>query len=478
MAIDLSVLLGGGVSTATVSPLAMYKKLQKLAAENEAKNQPDAAAAKAKEVARELNNAAVRVRNSQYRESNARVENDALYYQNRVKTATTVNELISDDRFLKVLATANGLSDLYNTDRQRLRDILTSDLSDPGSVAYQGPLKHLELAKKYNFGAAGTQLDVNGNTVGLDADGKLANDGTVVTALPAGLARIKGIALDFNGDAVVVDDITSTNYGKLVGNLGTAAADAKAYSGALTKALLEEQAAPSDTANYYEYDGEEYQKFIGRSDIKKQVDYYRENIGSVQSLDDLFKDSRLLTFLLKSYGLESEAQYPGKIRKIIESDITDINSLANRFQDPRFLKLTEDLNVKVFGVIKLKLGLQTDKVVDNYQRTSYEENLDEQAPGVRAAIEFERRIKDVSQTVQLLGDNVLREVVTVANNIPQELAYQEVDSQVTALEKRVDVNELKNDAGAVEKLVLRYLTFKDSGLSSSGGQSYLLDLFG
>src|SRR3546814_4643206 len=49
----------------------------------------------------------------------------------RVNSATTVSELINDDRFLRVLANANGFGDLFSTDKQKLKDILTSDLSDP-----------------------------------------------------------------------------------------------------------------------------------------------------------------------------------------------------------------------------------------------------------------------------------------------------------------------------------------------------------
>jgi len=480
MAIDLSVLLSGNVNTATVSPLAMFKKLQNLAAENAAKNAPDTAAAQAKEVVRQFNNAAIRVRNTQFRQTNAQIENDATYYQNRVKTATTTSELINDDRFLKVLAYANGFGDLFNSDKQRLKDILTSDLTNPSSQAYQGTLNELELAKKYNFGATGNQLDTNGNTVGIDANGNLVNDGTQVTVLPAGLGKIKGLSVDINGTALVVSGATNpSDNGKLVAGTNVAAADAAAYSRALTKDLLSEEAAPSSKTkqSYYEYDGTEYQTFLKRTDLQKDVNYYKENIGSVKSLDDLFSNQRLLNFVLKAYGLESEAQYPGKIRKIIESDLSDVNSLANRFQDPRYKQLTEDFNVHIFGVVKLTLQSTTNDLVNKFQQVSYEQHLDEQAPGVRTAIEFERRIKDVSQTVQLLGDSVLREVVTVGNNIPQQIAYQSTDAQVTALEKRVDVNALKNDQNEVDKLVLRYLTFKDSNGSGSP-QSYLLNLFG
>ena len=479
MAIDLSVLLSGGsTSTATVSPLAMFKKLQKLAEENKAKDATDEAATKAQETIREFNNAAIRLRNTQFKQENAQVQNDITYYKNKVATATSVSDLIDDDRFLRVLANANGYGDLYSTDKQKLKDILTSDLTNPSSVAYQGSLKDLELAKKYNFGAAGTQLDVNGNTVGIDGSGNLVNDGTQVTDLPAGLAKIKGLAIDSNGAALVVSGAANPlDNGKLATGPDLVGSDTAAYSQVFSKSLLQEQSAPPAPAAGYEYDGTEYQAFLRRSDLQKDVNYYKDNIGSVKSLDDLFNNQRLLNFVLKAYGLESDAQYPGKIRKIIESDLTDVNSLANRFQDPRYKQLTQDLSIYIFGVTKLTQGSTTDDIVKKYQQVSYEQHLDDQAPGVRAAIEFERRIKDVTQTVQLLGDSVLREVVTVANNIPQQIAYQDTDAQVAAIEKRVDVKALTSDQNEADKLVLRYLTFKDSGGTGSP-QSYLLNLFG
>ena len=130
------------------------------------------------------------------------------------------------------------------------------------------------------------------------------------------------------------------------------------------------------------------------------------------------------------------------------------------------------------GLTKLQLGGTIQDLTTRYERIAYEKHLDEQAPGVRAAIEFNRRIKDVTLTSQLLGDTVMREVITVANNIPKEIAYQEVESQVTAVERKVDLNSLKNDQNEIEKMVMRYLTFKDGGFTSASSKSYLTNLFG
>jgi len=477
MAIDLSVLISGAsTTTSTMSPMAMYKKLQKVAEENSGAGEVEQAKAKADAATREIDNAAIRVRNKQYKLQNAQVQDDTFYYKNRVATATTVDELINDDRFLKVLAYANGFEDMYNGDRQRLRDILRSDMTDPGSVARTGSVKELELALKYNFGASGDQYDVNGNLVTVTDEGKLTNTGEG-TALAAGLAKLRGLVIDPNGNAAIDPDTT-----KLVLTAGPSASDTTIYSRSQTKALLQEKTAPEESSlnKVYEFDGAEFQRFRERKDVQKEIEYFKENIGSVESVDDLFesRNHRLLKFVLSAYDLESEAQYPGKIRKILESDLTDIDSLANRFKDPRFLQLTKDLNFNAMGVTKLKLASTAQDLTTRYERIAYEKNLDEQAPGVRAAIEFNRRIKDVTLTSQLLGDTVMREVITVANNIPKEIAYQEVESQVTAVERKVDLNSLKSDQNEIEKMVMRYLTFKDGGFTSASSKSYLTNLFG
>ncbi len=478
MAIDLSVLISGAstASTPTMSPMAMYKKLQKLAQENAGTSEVEQAKEKADAATREIDNAAIRLRNKQYKLQNAQVQDDVFYYKNRVATATTVDELINDDRFLKVLAYGNGFGEMYTNDRQRLRDILLSDMSDPNSVARTGSVRELELAMKYNFGVTGDQYDSNGNPVTVTAAGTLTNTGEG-TALSAGLAKLRGLVIDPNGDAAI-----DPNTSKLVLTTGPSASDTTIYSRSQTKALLQEKTAPekSSVSSVYEFDGAEFQKFRERRDIQKEIEYFKDNVSTITTVDELFesRNYRVLKFVLSAYDMESEAQYPGKIRKILESDLSDPDSLANRFKDPRFQQLTKDLNFNVMGVTKLKLGGTIQDITTRYERVAYEKDLDEQAPGVRAAIEFNRRIKDVTLTVQLLGDNVMREVVTVANNIPNEIAYQEVESQVTAVERKVDLNSLKSDQNEIEKMVMRYLTFKDGGFTAAGSKSYLTNLFG
>ncbi len=421
--IDLSVLYNTSSSSsstgATQSAVAVYKRLQKTAEENEAKSDESSSSSALDEQIRAMQNAAITARNKVYASDNEQVETDAQYLESLASSGATAEDLLNDDRFLRVVAEANGMGELYRVNKERLKAVLSSDLSDANSAARQGSTHELELAKKFNLGAGG-------------------NDG-----------------------------ISSS----------LASSEADAYREAKTKTLLEEIAAPETSeTEAYEYDSDEYQIFIKRSDVQRDITYFKENIGNVESVDDLFKDTRLLNFVLSAFDLESESANRGKIRKILESDLSDEDSLANRFSDTRFLKMAQALNIAEDGVSTLTSDSMVNSLVDKYQQLEYERHLDEQAPGVRAAIEFSRRIQDATSTVSLLADSVLREVVTVANAIPKEIAYQETEAQVTAVERKVDLDELKSDPDAVEKMVSRYLVLKDSSSTSSSG-SYLLDLF-
>lgn len=486
--LDVS-LLGGSASTGsagTTSPYLLYRKLQQQAEQNADKSSDSSSSEALAEQIRISKNAGIRVRNAQAKTNNTEVTNDVTYFRNRVATATTVNELVNDDRVLKVIANAAGLGDLYTFNKSRLKAILTSDLTDANSVARQGSVAELELARKYNFGATGNTQASNGNTVTIDANGATYADGATGSAMEAGLAKIKGLTLDANGVASASGGgnlilqtktvVISTGVTETISLL--AYAESESYRSKKTKPLLPEEAAPAKKTDAgYEYAGEDFDRFRSRTDIKREEDYFKSAAKNIKSVDDLFADKRALRFLLDAYDLSSEAANLGKIRKIVESDLGDQNSLANRMQDPRFKQLASDLNIPMFGTTVLNTDTFINKTVTKFEQVKYEQSLDESAPGVRAAIEFKRRAQDVTKTVQLLGDSVLREVITVANNIPQQIAVQEVDAQVTAIERRFDVTKLK-DPTEVDKIVARYLTFKDQGSGTSGTNSYLLNLFG
>ena len=59
------------------------------------------------------------------------------------------------------------------------------------------------------------------------------------------------------------------------------------------------------------------------STLQRDTAYFRANIGSIQSAEELVSDRRLLSVALTAFGLEDDLQNRFFIRKILESDPSD-----------------------------------------------------------------------------------------------------------------------------------------------------------
>ena len=96
------------------------------------------------------------------------------------------------------------------------------------------------------------------------------------------------------------------------------------------------------------------------------------------------------------------------------------------------------------------------RVADAYAEVKWRHSLDAATPGLSNALTFRARAASVGSTLEILGDPVLREVVTVALGIPKQIAFQSIEAQQKAIDTRLDVAKLK-DKGFVEKFAQRYL---------------------
>ena len=77
-------------------------------------------------------------------------------------------------------------------------------------------------------------------------------------------------------------------------------------------------------------------KISQQADVSKDSAYYKDNIGKVTSVDDLLNDHRLYTYATKAYGLEDMAYAKAFLRKVLDSDLSDANSFANKLSDKRY----------------------------------------------------------------------------------------------------------------------------------------------
>lgn len=183
-------------------------------------------------------------------------------------------------------------------------------------------------------------------------------------------------------------------------------------------------------------------KFRDSAVVQREVKHVWEAIARAKSVDDVINDPRLMRFVLSAYGLDSEIKTPGRIRKVLESKLTDENSLANRLRDNRYREIAGDLKIGDTGLATLKRSSTIEKIIGRYVVNEFEKSFENQAPAVRDALYFTRNVGNVKNVFELLGDPVLRKVVIDTLNLPPQIALQSVERQAQLIERRIDVKQL------------------------------------
>ena len=184
-------------------------------------------------------------------------------------------------------------------------------------------------------------------------------------------------------------------------------------------------------------------QFGQTAQVMREVEYFKKKAGSIESVDDLIKDRRLMNFALSAFSLESEAQYPGRLKKVLESDLDDNKSLANRLSDNRYREIAGAFDFAKSGMSKLQDAAFLEDLSQKYILNEFEKALGNNNPALREATYFLRNIGNVTSPYDILGDTVLRSVVTFTLNLPSQIAIQSVETQARLIEGRLDLEKFK-----------------------------------
>jgi len=214
-----------------------------------------------------------------------------------------------------------------------------------------------------------------------------------------------------------------------------------------------------------------FDRFSGRRDVQSELQRYLSALERVQDVDGLFRNRRALEFVARSTGLTSELQFPGRLRAALLSDPQDPDSLINRLNNPRLLEAARTLRLREDGVATLKSQETVADLTDAFLRTRYEQSLAQGSTAVTNARYFKRQIAEASGNVfEILGDRILREVVTKTLGLPLEIAVQSVDAQGRAVTSRLDISRF-SDPRFADQFIQRYLSIADQeeNAQASGG---------
>jgi len=425
------------------------------------------------------------------------------YYQAAVAGVTSVDDLLANSRVVSYLETAFGLDpSLQST--QVLRNMLTSDLSDPDSAAnQQSNDAYRKLAAAFNFNSDGS---INGAA----AQSSTQIDG-VVTAFTTNnandVASFQNLEINFYKNEIasvgsVTDFIKDSGLYNFV--LSAFGLDpSKTSKLTIEKVLQSDASDPGSFANIshnaafsklaaaFNFDKagnaktastaqvnasliatiQLYNKAIddpdGDADSTQAEDaYYGNTIGTIKNVDEFLKDSRLVTYVLKAYDLDKNPPDNDTLRKILTSDPTDPKSYINKPENSAYRAMAISFNFGADGndlttpLQQVQTRSQMVATTDLYTRQTMEENAGNANEGVRLALYFQRMAPTITSAYSILANKALLQVTQTALGLPTSMSNADIELQANMITKRLDIADLK-DPEKLKKFLAQFSALYD-----------------
>jgi hypothetical protein len=425
------------------------------------------------------------------------------YYENAIASVTSVDDLLANPRLASYLETAFGLDpSLQST--ELLRSVLTSDLSDPNSVAnQQSNTAYSKLAAAFNFNTDGSinggaaqsasQIDSVVSSFTTNNTTAVQNfQNTEINFFKSDIAKIGSVS-DLIKDTGLYDfvlsafgiDPSKTSKVTIEKVLESDASDPSSF------ANMSHNSAYSKLAAAFNFDSQGnaktassaqvnaslvstiqlYNKAIGDSTLQNDTTtdddtYYGSTIGSIKNVDEFLKDKRLVTFALTAFGLQNKGLSNDTLRKLLTSDPTDPKSYINRPENSAYRAMAVAFNFGSDGndlatpLQQVQTRSQIVATTDAYARQTMEENAGDQNEGARLALYFQRMVPTITSAYSILADKALLQVAQTALGLPTSMSNADIDAQANMITKKLKIADLQ-DPDKLNKFLARFSALYD-----------------
>ncbi|MGI9462949.1 MAG: DUF1217 domain-containing protein [Aestuariivirgaceae bacterium] len=191
--------------------------------------------------------------------------------------------------------------------------------------------------------------------------------------------------------------------------------------------------------------------------VSRESAYYLENITSVKSVDDFIGNDRVFAFAMKAFGLEDMTYAKAYMKKVLKEGVDDQQSFANQITDVRFREFAEAFNFERYGETATAFDRTQSGTVDRYVRQTLEESAGADNQGVRLALYFQRKVGEIENAFDILGDRALLQVARTALGLSEQIATLDIDKQAELLGDRLDIESL-SDPAELEQFLNRFTT--------------------
>ncbi|MBX9457771.1 MAG: DUF1217 domain-containing protein [Rhizobium sp.] len=439
------------------------------------------------------------------------------YYEGKIGSITTADELVNDSRMLSYVKTAFGLEDI--TLKSTITNILTSDLNDPNNYATtMGGEAYEALTRAFGFATDGTLSGATAQTAIQIAqtsgqymerydDKQEVKDAELFEYYRNYIGTMDSIeelqstpriydfvlaAFGFDPDEVKDNVIAQA----LTSDLSDPESFANAQKDTRYRELAEafnfgadgEKSAPrlaqsqlllTQTARDYIVVKTRFGNSDNREAADKEAEYYSERIQNIQTASEFLADRRLVDFVLVANGINADDVTDDFVKQVFESDLDDPDSFVNQQDDHRYAQILSSFNFDKNGEITFKeSGIQGRYGMEMTDHLYLQQTLEVEAGndnnGARLALYFKRMVPDINTPYDILGDTALLEVFRTAFSLPSEMSSMDIEKQAAIIEKYLDLEEMQ-DPDELEKFISRFTAMYD--LTNNSGSDPTLGLF-
>ncbi|MBR0721033.1 DUF1217 domain-containing protein [Bradyrhizobium manausense] len=345
---------------------------------------------------------------------------DTTYYNAKIGSVTSVDELLNDDRLRNYVASAFGI-DQSKWPRDTIKQVLSSDPSDPNSyvnVTFSSQLDGL------NVQLAQAKSDAT------DASTKIADYTAQLSQPGADVDQLNvQILVERYRLQSAVSSISSTNDAIAMTGRFMNLAGAFEFSpdGSLPPGTSAQTGANLASTNQ-SFDNSKSAVYAAASPLQEAlvIGQFRKAIPNVNTLQALVSSPVAYNFALAAVGLDPTQVSQSTVKAVLESDLNDPKSYVYTLKDDRYVKLARAFNFDAKGNLTTPLAAQDsaeildiakDYVIAKLKSASTQDQAKVKAQAQKEATDYQQSIGTIKSDSDLLSNRNLVDFILVAKGL-------------------------------------------------------------
>ncbi|UFW45548.1 MULTISPECIES: DUF1217 domain-containing protein [Bradyrhizobium] len=360
---------------------------------------------------------------------------DTNYYNAKIGTITSADQLLNDDRLRNYVYSAFGI-DESKWPRDTISQVLRSDPSDPNSyvnTTFASQLTGL------NAQLAQAKSDVSAtNTKIADYTAQLSQPGADVSQLKVQILVEKYHLESYTKSVSDLGDQIAT-----IGNfVDLAGAFEFSPDGSLPSGVSAQTAA-NVTLTTKAYDDSKSAVYAAASPLNEAfaIRQFRTAILTINSLQTFVSTPAVYDFALGAVGLDPAKVSQDTVEKVLESDLSDPKSYVYTLKDNRYVELARAFNFDAKGNLTTPLVAQDpaevldiakDYVIQAVKQASPDQQKAVRAQAQKDATSYQEAIAGIDSVSELLDNRKMVDFILVAKGLDPKKVSSEFLEKIFA----------------------------------------------